>query len=158
LDNFFERLNHKLTVKRATYFLFSARFVYYEVWKQEDLLKSAGYHDIIMPALLDIRKAIDEYSIERSELTKFLWEVEPYLAYLLDETTADTDMILLGFLQKQLDVSEIFTIPLESLPDAPDTKYGIVGLNEQCFANHQGIFFGEKFYYYSPLLRGEKRC
>ncbi|KQU27248.1 hypothetical protein ASG65_01430 [Bacillus sp. Leaf13] len=61
-------------------------------------------------------------------------------------------MVILSLLQKELDIMKIFTIPLENLPEVADKKYGIVPLNDQSSANHQGIFYNDKFYYYSPLL------
>ncbi|KQU27247.1 hypothetical protein ASG65_01425 [Bacillus sp. Leaf13] len=81
------------SIMRAVYFLFSIRFAYFEVWKKEEILKGNGYQDIMITALTEIKATRNQYKIERSELTKYLWDVEPYLAYLLDETEVETDWL-----------------------------------------------------------------
>lgn len=148
------RQNEK--IMKAVYFLFSIRVAYYEVWKKEEFLKESGYQDIILPTLTEIEAKRNQYRIERSELTQYLYEVEPYLAYLLDETKAETGIVILSFLQKELDIVKVFTTPLERLPEFADKKYGIALLNGKCSANHQGIFHENKFYYYSPLLSNRR--
>ncbi|MEH7687750.1 hypothetical protein V7192_19145 [Bacillus safensis] len=152
IDELVTNFRRNETIMKAVYFLFSMRFAYYEVWKIENILEENSNRDIILPALAEIEATRKQCKIDRKELIKYLWEVEPYLAYLLDETEVETPLVILSFLQKELDIVTIFTVPLENLPEFADEKYGIVLLNDECTANHQGIFFDHKFYYYSPLV------
>lgn len=124
---------------------------YYEV-PQKGFLKATGYKDIINPALDEIQQSMELHDIAREDFAKYLWDIEPYLAYLLVETKIPTDLVVLSLLDKELDIYDIFAIPLEALPEAADPKYGIVLLDDKSSANHQGVFFGNNFYYYNPSL------
>jgi hypothetical protein len=153
MKDFLENLKQKVVIKKAIYFMLSMGMAYYEVPQKEDFLKATGYTDIINPALEEIRQSMELHGIAREDFAKYLWDIEPYLAYLLDETKIPTDLVMLSLLDKELDIYDIFAIPLEALPEAADPKYGIVLLDDKSSANHQGVFFGNNFYYYNPLYR-----
>lgn len=156
MEKLIEGLKQKITIKKAKYLMFSMGIVYYEIPQKENLLLNIGYKEIIKPALEEIGTSIQEKALANEELSKYLWDREPHLAFLLEETEKPIELIILSFLHKELSIQEIFTVPLESLPDTADPKYGIVLLDEKISANHQGIFYKDKFYYYSPLY-GTKR-
>lgn len=150
MDDLLENLKQEVVIKKAIYFMHSIGIAYYEVPKRENFLNANGYKDTINPALEEIRKSMQQKGIAREELKKYLWNIEPYLAFLLDETAIPTELIILSFLDKDFDLQEIFSVPLESLPDTAD-KYGIVLLDDKSSANHQGVFYRDIFYYYNPF-------
>lgn len=152
INELLTNLKSNKEIMKTIYFLFSTQTDFYNVQKKERLLKESGYQDKILPALAEIKKIMKHYGIARYEITQYLNEVDLYLAYLLEETKVETAIVILSFLQKEMDIVKVFTTPLESLPEFADDKYGIVSLNEKSFANHQGIFHEEKFYYYSPVF------
>ncbi|MDQ1005439.1 hypothetical protein QFZ28_006017 [Neobacillus niacini] len=155
--DFLQNLSQKVVVKKAIYFMRSMGMAYYEVPNKVDLLKSNGYRDNINPALDEMRQTMHQKGIAREDLMKYLEDIEPYLAYLLQETQIYTELVILSLLNKKLlDLQEIFSIPLESLPDTADPKYGIVLLDDKSSANHQGVFYKDKFYYYNPLYRAAR--
>ncbi|MEK4058502.1 MULTISPECIES: hypothetical protein [Paenibacillus] len=149
--DFIESLKQKIEIKKAIYFLFSMGMAYYEVPQKREYLDDIGYRDLIQPAFDEIHKLMEQNNILRKDVAEYLWNIDPYLAYLLDETSIETELVILSFLNKTLDIYEIFTVPLETLPDDADSKYGVVLLNDKSSANHQGVFHGKQFFYYSPL-------
>ncbi len=147
-------LREQIEVKKANYFLFSAGFAYYEIVNKVDFIRSQGYKEIIEPALNKITETLRENSVGRNNIAKFLHNEEPYLEYLLNETSIETEIVILSYFGKSINVTDIFTYPLENLPEKADEKYGILLLNNEKYkANHQGIYLGQDFYYYNPLLR-----
>ncbi|WP_426940332.1 hypothetical protein ACQCPO_15440 [Bacillus mycoides] len=151
MNVFFESLKQKIIIKKAIYFMHSIGMTYYEIPQKEDFLKSNGYKNTISPALEEIRQSLLQKSISKENLIKYLQDIEPYLAYLLDETSISAELVILSFINKELNLQEIFSIPLESLPDTADPKYNIVLLDDTSSANHQGVFYQDNFYYYSPF-------
>lgn len=156
MDEFLKNLKENVEIKRAIYFLLSMGMVYYEVPNKEHILKADGYKDIFNPALDEIQKSIEKNGIKRENLTKYFWNKEPYLAFLLDETEIPIELVILSLLDKELDLREIFSIPLETLPDNADPRYGIVLLDDKSSANHQGVFYRNNFYYYSPFYSARR--
>ncbi|BCD00043.1 hypothetical protein BC30048_2945 [Bacillus cereus] len=156
MEEVFNTLRQKNEIQKAIYFLNSTRTVYYETINKQHLFNKAGFQEILTPALLEIQNSIDKHSLKRSELSQFLLESDDYLAFLLEGSTVDTDIILLSFLQKSTNLSEIFNTELEDLPDNAHTKYGITTLNQQFVPNHQGVFEGDRFYYYNPFIEVDR--
>lgn len=158
MKDFLEQLSQKIKIKKAIYFLYSMGMPYYEVCQREEFLMQNGYRDVISPALKEIQESVQNYSLTKEEITQYLWDKEPHLAYLSEQTSLGIEFILLCFLQKDYSIGahEIFSVPLEELPKAADEKYGIVLLDEKSSVNHQGVFLGSKFYYYNPLY-GNRR-
>lgn len=153
-----EVLKQNIFIKKAIYFTYSLGMTYYEIPLKEKILTAEGYREAINPALEEIKKVIQQKDGNREELKRYLWDIEPYLAYLLSETPVSTELIVLSFLNKDFDLWEIFSLPLESLPQNADSKYGIVLLDNNSCVNHQGIISNNIFYYYNPFYNSRRNA
>lgn len=144
------------SVKKAIYFLTALKYTYYEVHAFKNLLETEGYCDVLRCAINDIEDEINRSESNIRDVLDFFDKEEPYFFYLYEYADDDLHLLILAYLMRKFDFTEIFTIPLESIPQFCDDKYKIVTMDDTCRINHQGVFLRNRFYYYNPIIMGRR--
>ncbi|WP_320163095.1 hypothetical protein [uncultured Trichococcus sp.] len=151
IDILMKQLSQSTAVKKAGYLFSSMGDRYFEI--QEDKLLNKGYIEKISPALEEISSHFKNRNIKKQDLIEYFECKDGYLSYLLSETEVSVELIVLKFITKNVNLLDIFTVPLEKIPENANPKYKIVMMGDESSPNHQGIFHYDKFFYYHPLFK-----
>lgn len=139
-------------VKKSIYFLITMKIRYFDVLQVGKMLNVEGYNKSILKATDTIKQTLDKHVGGLDKVTNYLNKLEPYHYYLYKEDIADISTIILCYLIKYFDYKDIFSVPLEVIPETGENRYKLTNIEGESGFNHEGIMFNNTFYYYNPLL------
>lgn len=139
-------------IKKSIYFLITMKIRYFDVMQVTKMLNDEGYNKPILRATDTIKQTLDKHQGGLDEIINYFNKQEPYHYHLYKENVADISTIILCYLIRYFDFKDIFSIPLEVIPESADNRYKLTNIDDESEFNHEGIMCNNLFYYYSPLL------
>ncbi|REJ11657.1 MAG: hypothetical protein C6W58_17905 [Bacillaceae bacterium] len=153
MQHIFKKLEEDKAIKKVIYMLMAMGYAYYEVRQIREIFKKDSFREIAKPAIKRISYEMKVNMITEQEIAEFIYREEPYLGYLYFEAGYDISILIIMFIYRNgLNLLDIFLIPLEQITINADKRYRITKIENNYEVNHQGLYFEDFYYYYSPLF------